>query len=113
MATTFVRMYYSRSFSSIHFYPSLSLDLYIDDIGLIATGKFRDVLRGLKHGSAAAFKAVVDELHCEVAPNKAGVIASCPKLGKCLQEWLGKFSGSGTSSSAINLGIDGTAGKTR
>eukprot|EP00959_Pyramimonas_sp_CCMP1952_P084867 1774645-Pyramimonas_sp.AAC.1 len=94
MATTFVRIYYIRSFSSIHFYTSTSLGLYIDDTGLIATGKFTDVLRGLKHDSAAVFKAVVDELHCEVAPDKAGVIASCPKLGKCLQEWLGKFAGS-------------------
>eukprot|EP00959_Pyramimonas_sp_CCMP1952_P248733 5199423-Pyramimonas_sp.AAC.1 len=36
MATTFVRIYYIRSFSSVPLYPSTSLDLYIDDIGLIA-----------------------------------------------------------------------------
>eukprot|EP00959_Pyramimonas_sp_CCMP1952_P314611 6585812-Pyramimonas_sp.AAC.1 len=82
-----------RAFQVVRLTHGVSLDLFIDNIGLSGRGSAQDVLAGLKVGSAAVYRAVANDTKTVVAPEKAAAVASDPGLGHSLFSWLDRLSG--------------------
>ena len=93
--------------------PSISLDIYIDDITLSSVSSSST---DLEHDVVAAAvdleDVVTKEVRCTIALNKAAVVASRDSLASRLRTGIGRASGAPVLSAA-NLGIDFSSGRRR
>ena len=93
--------------------PSVSLDIYIDDLTLSSVSGSAPKLE--QHIVAAALDladVVEAELRCTIALSKAAVVASSESLAKVLRSSIGRASGAPVLRAA-NLGIDFSSGRRR
>ena len=94
-------------------HPLVSLDVYVDDWALDATGPEEQVYDALSDAAGDLIHVVVkDELNSEVSRPKAATVASSPTLAKRLRSKLGPFGGA-ERNVAVRLGIDFAAGRKR
>ena len=94
--------------------PSVSLDVYIDDLALSAEADDdKKVLEILVPATASLIHAVEEEMGSQVALDKAAALASSPSLAKQLRQALGKYAGTKCSVTAPNLGVDFAPGRAR
>ncbi|CAK0911035.1 unnamed protein product, partial [Prorocentrum cordatum] len=113
-ATSFVRACIIPSIDLLA--PSVreSLDVYIGDYGLQATGSERSVVSDILHGASQLHAVLTDDMKSIVSIEKASVVCSSQVVGSKVRDLLEGLGGvnPGTST-AVNLGVDDTAGRPR
>ena len=84
LATTWVKVYCWRP--SLEFkrrHPHVTLDAYIDDFAISASGANDGVVKQRLHNAAVDLMEVIrKELKCQVAKHKSAVVASSTNLAK-------------------------------
>ncbi len=112
-ATTFVKVLYLRKFDELAKTAPRGTyyDVFIDDVAITAEGPKAQVAANAATAHAMMRRALVEELGCQLAPQKAAIIASSREVGRATARALQQEEA--LVDVAPNLGVDATAGKRR
>ena len=114
-AKALIHLYYMRPIDKIlEDNPGCDLDVYIDDITVIVTGKDNQQILTRCAKIAGELRVMIkDELRCEVADEKEAVVASSVDLAEQVMRTIGANSRATNLEWAPNLGVDFAAGRKR
>ena len=114
LATTWVVLYTIETYDGlVRAFPSIQLDVYIDDAFLMTSNAEEDeVVKQLDDSAHYLGVQVKEVLECDIAIPKACVIASSQSLATKVAKSIGELAGR-AAQAALNLGIGITMGKPR
>ncbi len=119
LASTLIRVYCLEPFDDFMAHigesvpESLTLDAFVDDLILGATGTAAEVINALDAGEGLLSDVVHIDLCCRIEKSKAVVLSSSMQVRCALERLFGARAGKGGAVNAPNLGIDYTAGANR
>ena len=112
-ATTFVRVYAIPTVDLLPMHVRDALDIYIDDYGLQAIGTARSVVEDIVSGATQLHSVLSGDMQVVVSEDKASVVCSDKVVGGKIRKLVEQLGGGECTSTAVNLGVDDTAGRLR
>ena len=105
MATALIRVFGIEAFDAVAIPPSVSFDVYIDDISIDGVGRLSSLVPDMVRAGSQMEFAITSMMKAHIALDKVGMVASSKVISSRLQQAFGDLVGPTLRALSISASI--------